>query len=82
MYAAQVSLAVGSPWSCMPKWQYGDIIDFITYFHGISGDLTESCCTVWQVGHTHIMSSNRFVNAREPEVVTRNSLHANNTEVI
>ena len=24
MYAAHVSLAAGRPWSCMPKWQYGD----------------------------------------------------------
>ena len=30
MYAAHVSLAVvGRPWSCMPKRQYGDIVDFI-----------------------------------------------------
>ena len=31
MYAAHVSLAAGRPWSCMPKWQYGDIVDFITF---------------------------------------------------
>ena len=30
MYAAHVSLAAGRPCSCMPKWQYGDIVDFIT----------------------------------------------------
>ena len=32
MYAAHVSLAVDRPLSCMPKWQYGDIVDFITSF--------------------------------------------------
>ena len=31
MYAAHVSLAVGRPWSCMPKWQYGDIVDLIVF---------------------------------------------------
>ena len=30
-YAAHVSLAAGRPWSCTPKWQYGDIVDFITF---------------------------------------------------
>ena len=31
MYAAHVSLAAGRPWSRMSKWQYGDIVDFITF---------------------------------------------------
>ena len=29
LYAEHVSLAVGRPWSCTPKWQYGDIVDLI-----------------------------------------------------
>ena len=31
MYAAHVSLAVDRPWPCMPKWQYGDIVDLIVF---------------------------------------------------
>ena len=29
-YAAHISLVAGRPWSCMPKWQYGDLVDFTT----------------------------------------------------
>ena len=29
--SAHVSLAAGRPGSCMPKWQYGDSVDFITF---------------------------------------------------
>ena len=36
MYAAHVSLAAGRPWSCMPKWQYGDIVDFLFFVFKIS----------------------------------------------
>ena len=28
---AHVSLAAGRSWSCMPKWQYGDIVDLIVF---------------------------------------------------
>ena len=35
MYAAHVSLAAGRPWSCMPKCQYGDIVDFIIFMFEI-----------------------------------------------
>ena len=31
MYDAHVSMAADRPWSCMPKWEYGDIVDFITF---------------------------------------------------
>ena len=31
MYVAHVSLAVGRPWSRMPKWQYADIFDLIVF---------------------------------------------------
>ena len=31
MDAAHVSLAAGRPWPRMPKWQYGDIVDFIIF---------------------------------------------------
>ena len=32
MHAAHFRLAAGRPWSCMPKWQYGDIVDLIVFF--------------------------------------------------
>ena len=31
MYAAHVSLAAGRPGSCMPKCQYGDVVDIIVF---------------------------------------------------
>ena len=36
MYAAHVSLAASRPWSGMPKWQYGDIVDLIVFVFKIS----------------------------------------------